>query len=120
MSDKAIACPHCGYTANRGGRSVQKTALSQSSANAFTRIVGVALIVLGVVSIPVALALGIFPVIGSFLIIGGGVHFIIGDRRGTCPYCGKNAVVSVNAANFKCPHCGKLSVKTGDYLEPVE
>lgn len=115
ISDAAISCPHCGYTINRSGRSIQKTELAPVPVS--SRILGICAIAFGIVTIPLTLAMGFVLVIGSFFAIGFGIH-LLGARSGVCPYCGKK--VEVSGTNCKCPHCQKVSVKSGNYLEPVD
>lgn len=115
ISDAALSCPHCGYTINRSGRSLQKTELSPVPIT--FRIAGILAIAFGFISIPIALIMGFVLVFGSFFVIGLGIH-LLGSHPGTCPYCGKK--VDVFGTNCKCPHCQKVSVKSGNYLEPVD
>lgn len=115
ISDAALSCPHCGYAINRLGRSFQKTELAPVSP--LNRIAGICMIVLGIVSIPITLAMGFILIISSFMFIGFGIY-LLGAHPGTCPYCGKK--VEVFGTNCKCPHCQKVSVKNENYLEPVD
>lgn len=117
ISDAAIACPHCGYTISRSTLTSQSQNTPLPPVSTASRIGGICCIILGFISIPIALIMGVLPIIGSIFLISMGFHFV-SARHGICPYCGKD--VSVSGTNCKCPHCRKISVRTNNFLKPVD
>ena len=125
VSDMAAACPRCGYPVSSMSQNVQapippvpfvprRTELGPVRGS---KIGGIAMILFGIISMPLTLAMGIICVIGSFILMFIGGVWIVGERKGTCPYCGASIAVSGGSENYRCHTCKNLCIVKGNYLE---
>lgn len=127
VSDKAAACPRCGcpiaslfsYESQTPPVSPVLPRRTELGPLRTDRIGGVIFVVIGIIGLPFGLMAGIvgviFPIV--FIIFGG--MSLVGDRKGTCPYCGASVSVAGGSENYRCHTCKNLCVVKGDFLEEV-
>ncbi len=125
ISDTTPTCPHCGYRLSTEAPSASQSlpteigALEKNTPTGAIKIVGGIAIIL--ISIPFigVFGLGIFSMIGGFLLFSMGYMNITGLHNVTCPHCKTAGHMTCSAQNYKCPTCKKLSVRKANYLEPI-
>lgn len=130
ISDSAAACPHCGYPLSslpsiEVRSSPKSTPLEEVKVN---KPVGIFFLVLAIVGIPFVIIGLIFGVIGGIILLFGDFSFwaialnnLQGTRKGVCPYCEGEIIVSdPDSPAMKCPHCKKRFAVKEDNLETLE
>ena len=130
ISDSAAACPHCGYPLSslppvQVRSSPKSTRLEEVTVN---KPVGVLFLILAIIGLPFVIIGFIFGIIGGIILLIGVLSLFAiasnnlqGTRKGTCPYCeGEIIVTDLNASAMKCPHCKKRFAIKEDSLETLE
>ena len=64
--------------------------------------------------------IGIFGIIGGFVLISFSFMNLSGYRDGKCPYCHNEIKVVASAKTFKCPRCKKISTVVENTLERID
>ena len=124
ISSTASSCPNCGYVLvpiSAPAEQIKKTPLGEKERNIAA---GVAMIVGGIIGILISIPLisiivGIFSLVGSFIVLGAGIGKTSWSQKAKCPYCGTDNVVMLQSESLKCRNCKKISVKKDGYLETV-
>lgn len=124
ISDTAKMCPRCGYAflpVEVTAPSRRQTKLGEKQRN---KSLGIALVLTGIVvvvfSIPLfSIIIGVFSLIGGFVLISYGASRISGTHECSCPYCGSKGELRSSASVFKCAHCKNTSAKNADHLETI-
>ena len=119
ISDKASACPHCGYELPKQKVSTPLGRVEKDSAKAtMYMICGITAIIFGIFTI--GIIIGIFAIIGGVALVSMGASNFSGLQYGTCPYCNSSATVKPTDSTYKCPHCQKTSTKTTTHLIQID
>ena len=114
VSDRAPACPSCGYPLVEDGHPTIRERSTPLGASKRNPIIGTVLIIVGLLSILLGIFLmgfifGIIFVISGIIELGAGVRFFKAGAPCKCPYCGGRGVAVFTDKTYRCPTCKKVS-----------